>query len=162
MDDTITPAEMADACETSIDTLRYYEREGLLEQVPRTPGGRRRYRPEDVAWSQVLRCLRITEMPIRQLQRFAALVRAGDDSTAERLDLLQHHRQHVLRRIDELDRALEVLEHKIEIYSSARASDGHPPATPPPRAPRRPMPSVGATAAGPDRATATHNDDRSA
>ena len=160
--DDITPAEMADACETSIDTLRFYEREGLLEQVPRTPGGRRRYRPEDVAWVQVLRCLRITEMPIRQLQRFAALVRAGDDNLAERLDLLQRHRQQVLRRIDELDRALEVLDHKIEIYSSARASDGHPAATPPPRTPRRTVPAGRAAAARADPAAATRSDDRSA
>lgn len=56
----LTPAEMADACEVSIDTLRYYEKEGLLEPVERTSGGQRRYNADDVAWVHVLRCLPVT------------------------------------------------------------------------------------------------------
>lgn len=116
---TLTPAEMADECDVSIDTLRYYEREGLLDPVERTAGNQRRYSPGDIAWVQVLRCLRVTEMPIRDLRRFADLVRQGDDGIADRLALLEAHRAEVLRRMDELRVALDTIDHKIEVYRDA-------------------------------------------
>jgi DNA-binding transcriptional MerR regulator len=126
MDDAITSAEMAAATGISIDTLRYYEREGLLEPVPRTSGGHRRYRREDVTWVQVVSCLRITHMPIRELREFAELVRQGDDRVPDRLTLLRQHRQRVLDRMTELQQALDVLDHKIEVYRAIRTTDGHP------------------------------------
>ena len=85
----LTPAEMADACGVSIDTLRYYEREGLLEPVARTESGRRRYSADDAAWVRVLRCLRVSAMPIRDMKEFAELVRRGDEAIPDRLDILR-------------------------------------------------------------------------
>ena len=52
----LTPAQMAQSSGVSIDTLRYYEREGLLNAVARAGNGHRRYSPDDVAWVEVLRC----------------------------------------------------------------------------------------------------------
>ena len=59
----LTPGGMAELTGTSIDTLRYYEREGLLSGVSRAPNGHRRYSEEDVGWVDVLRCLRLTACP---------------------------------------------------------------------------------------------------
>ena len=116
---TLTPAEMADACGVSIDTLRYYEKEGLLDPIARTDAGQRRYSADDAAWVRVLRCLRLTAMPIREMKQFAALVRSGDDAIPERLDILRRHRADVVARIDELHRAIEVIDEKIDAYSVA-------------------------------------------
>ncbi len=67
--DGLAPADMAAACGATIDTLRYYEREGLLDPIARTGGGQRRYRATDVAWVEILRCLRVTALPIREMRR---------------------------------------------------------------------------------------------
>jgi DNA-binding transcriptional MerR regulator len=126
MDDELTPAEMAEACEVTIDTLRYYEREGLLDQIPRTDGGQRIFSRDDVAWVRVLRCLRTTAMPIREMRHFAELVRIGDSAIPERVELLARHRIVVLAQIDDLHRALEMIDHKLEAYSTITAADGTP------------------------------------
>lgn len=118
MSERLSPAEMAERCDVSVDTLRYYEREGLLSPIERTAGGQRRYGPEDVGWVQVLRCLRATALPIREMKEFAALMRRGDEAIPERAKLLRVHRENVLVQIKELHDALETIDHKIEVYSA--------------------------------------------
>lgn len=130
MEDLITPAEMAEACDVTIDTLRYYEREGLLHAVGRTSGNQRRYRADDVAWVQVLRCLRVTDMPIRDMRTFAELVRAGDAAIPERMALLEEHRRTVVAQIERLHEALATIDHKIEAYAERLAADGTPAVSP--------------------------------
>ena len=117
--DRLTPAEMALACDVTIDTLRYYEKQGLLDPVERTAAGQRRYSVDDVAWVAVLRCLRVTAMPIREMRRFADLVRRGDEAIPERLAILRDHRADVVAKIADLHRAVEVIDEKIDAYRQA-------------------------------------------
>jgi len=70
---SFSPAEAAEHSGLSIDTLRYYEREGILPAVARTAGGRRTYTDDDLARLEFLRCLRETGMPIAKLRRYAEL-----------------------------------------------------------------------------------------
>src|SRR6266536_356060 len=72
-----SPAQVADRTGFSLDTLRYYERIGLLDGIARTPGGRRSFTDDDLGWLEVLRCLRDTGMPIAQMLRYAELCRTG-------------------------------------------------------------------------------------
>ncbi len=123
--DALTPSEMAEASGVSIDTLRYYEKEGLLDSIARTESGQRRYSGDDAAWVRVLRCLRVTAMPIREMKEFAELVRRGDDAIPERLDILRRHRADVVTKIDELHHAIEVIDEKIAAYSVATGSTPH-------------------------------------
>lgn len=116
--DHLSPAEMARRCSVSVDTLRYYEREGLLTSIERTSGGQRRYGADDVAWVQILRCLRTTALPIREMKRFAELVRRGDEAIPERAELLRAHRRDVEAQIAALHEALETIDHKIAAYSA--------------------------------------------
>jgi DNA-binding transcriptional MerR regulator len=112
-----SPSEVADRTGFSIDTLRYYEREGLLTGIERTPGGRRTYSQHDVDWLHLVRCLRDTGMPIADLRRYAEL--SADDATLqERLDLLAHHDAEVQAAIDALLRQQEQLREKIAWYRS--------------------------------------------
>lgn len=113
----LTPAEMADTTGVSIDTLRYYEREGLLRNVARATNGHRRYNPTDVVWVQVLRCLRDTGMTIEQLRHYADLGEQGPGTEPERRELLLAHRAEVERRRDDLDRALGLIDHKLTFYA---------------------------------------------
>lgn len=114
----LSPMEMAERCGVSTETLRYYEREGLLGQVHRNRGNQRRYDADDVAWVKVLRCLRVTAMPIREMKRFAELVRLGDAGMAARVEVLQAHRAEVIEQRAALDDALAMIDHKIEVYTS--------------------------------------------
>ncbi|GAB4066109.1 MerR family transcriptional regulator [Angustibacter speluncae] len=112
---TYTPAEAAERSGFSIDTLRYYEREGILPAVDRTTGGQRRYTDDDLGRLAFLRCLRDTGMPIAQLRRFAEL--STDETTLpERVALLQEHEAVVERQIAELQGWRERLQDKIGWY----------------------------------------------
>ncbi len=101
----MTSAEMTERSGVSIDTLRYYEREGLLSGVSRAPNGHRRD-SEDAGWVDVLRCLRLTGMSIQQMKHFTALGDVGNDMAQERYGVLIGHRERVLSRIVELEEAL--------------------------------------------------------
>lgn len=123
---TITTAELsiADVARhtgVSAHTLRYYERIGLIEPVDRAGSGHRRYREQDLRWVEVLTKLRATGMPIRRMQAYAELVRAGEGTEGERLALLETHRDEVRTQLAEVARHLEFIETKIEIYRERTA-----------------------------------------
>lgn len=111
----LTPAEMAEHTGLSLDTLRYYERIGLITDVDRGDSGHRRYSSDDVGWVDVLRCLRTTGMPIARMQQFAELCRTHG-TEVQRLDLLVEHHHDVVASIAELQEALLVIEGKIAAY----------------------------------------------
>jgi DNA-binding transcriptional MerR regulator len=87
MTGSISPGQAAEQPGFSLDTLRYYERIGLLDDIGRAPSGHRRFREEDLEWLGVLRCLRDTGMPIAQMCRYAELARCGQPTLADRLTL---------------------------------------------------------------------------
>lgn len=114
---TFSISEVASAAGLSIDTLRYYERTGLLlEAIDRAASGHRRYTDRDVSWVVFLTKVRQTGMPIRQMGAYARLVRAGRGNEDERLALLEAHRNAVVKRVAETQRSLESIEKKIENY----------------------------------------------
>ncbi|MEQ4723048.1 MerR family transcriptional regulator [Nonomuraea sp. B19D2] len=115
-----TPAEVVEETGFSLDTLRYYEKIGLLERVGRNAAGQRRFSQEDVGWLGTLRCLRDTGMPIRQMQRFAELVRAGDHTIPDRIKLLEEHDRQVRAQIDNLTERQRYIRNKISYYRSIR------------------------------------------
>ncbi len=113
----LTIAQAAEQLGLSADTLRYYERDGLLlRPVPRSSSGHRRYEEPDLRWVGLVTKLRATGMPIREVRRYAGLVRAGDGNETERLDLLHAHRRLVLEQLAEVTAHLGAIDHKIGIY----------------------------------------------
>lgn len=110
--------EAAERTGLSVHTLRYYEREGLIPSVGRDAGsGHRRYTERDLSALDFLNKLRLTGMPIREMQRFTALYRDGDASLPERRRMLEERRCAVLARIEELQSCLRVLDYKIDFYN---------------------------------------------
>jgi DNA-binding transcriptional MerR regulator len=119
-DQTFTIAEVADQTGVSAHALRYYERIGLLD-VGRQASGHRRFTEHDVERVVFIGRLRATAMPIREIQRYFALVAGGPATEGERLALLQAHRATVLDRISELEGALGAIEYKITRYGGTCA-----------------------------------------
>ncbi|MBN9240817.1 MAG: MerR family transcriptional regulator [Micrococcales bacterium 70-64] len=119
---TITDArlaisEVAEATGLSTHTLRYYERAGLmLTPVDRASSSHRRYTEADIAWVGFLTKLRSTGMPIAVVAEYAELVRRGDVTTADRLELLQRHRISVLAQLEEVTQSLAAIDKKIALY----------------------------------------------
>ena len=106
----------------SIDTLRYYEREGLIASVARAGSGHRRYGTDDVLWVEVLRCLRETGMSIEQLRRYCDLGAQGDHTKPERRRMLEEHRTLVEIQIAERHEALRLIDHKLSFYDDVAAA----------------------------------------
>ncbi|SFR71077.1 DNA-binding transcriptional regulator, MerR family [Agromyces sp. CF514] len=116
-----TPAQVVERTGFSLDTLRYYEREGLIGPIDRTAGGRRTYRQEHLDWLGLVRCLRDTGMPIADLKRYTAL--ADDESTlAQRIELLERHDREVQASIDLLLEQQRHLHEKIAWYRGQAAA----------------------------------------
>jgi DNA-binding transcriptional MerR regulator len=110
-------AEAAERSGLTAHTLRYYERDGLmLAPVSRSATGHRRYTDRDLTWITLVTCLRGTGMPIRDVRRYAELVRAGDGNEQERLALLRTHREAVLAQLAEVTGHLGAIDRKIGIY----------------------------------------------
>ncbi|MCZ4125471.1 MerR family transcriptional regulator [Streptomyces sp. H39-S7] len=122
----LTPAQTVARSGFSLDTLRYYERIGLLGTVGRSHTGHRRFTPHDLEWLGVLRCLRDTGMPIAEMRRFAGLVRDGEGTFSARLALLEQHDAQVEERIAHLRRQQELVHDKIAFYRSVTAAPTPP------------------------------------
>jgi DNA-binding transcriptional MerR regulator len=117
--EALSIAEAAELTGLTADTLRYYERDGLmLRPVPRGSSGHRQYGERDIEWIRLITKLRSTGMPIRDVRRYADLVRAGDGNEVERLDLLQAHRRAVLARLAEVQDHLGAIDYKIGLYEA--------------------------------------------
>jgi DNA-binding transcriptional MerR regulator len=120
----------------TIDTLRYYDRAGLLGAVHRDAGGRRIFDQDTLGLLDVVLRLRRTGMPVEDVRHFVDLVRSGDTTRGGRLDLLRAHRRRVLAQLDQLHDDLAVIDWKIAAYQAGE--DGTEPPPPPPGWPRPP------------------------
>jgi MerR family transcriptional regulator, aldehyde-responsive regulator len=118
----LTPAEMSHRTGVSIDTLRYYEREGLLTNVARADSGHRRYSTDDVLWVEVLRCLRNTGMSIDQLRHYCSLGQQGQGTAPERMAMLSKHRALLVGQMGELRLAIDLIDHKLDHYRADAAA----------------------------------------
>lgn len=124
MTGSIPPSQAAEQSGFSLDTLRYYERIGLLDDIGRAPSGHRRFREEDLEWLGVLRCLRDTGMPIARMREFAGQVRAGNGTFAQRLTLLEEHDRAVADQIALLERQRARIQEKIDYYRTTLTAAG--------------------------------------
>ena len=114
---TYSIAQAAERSGLSIDTLRYYERIGLVDPPARDSGGRRSYSDDDLSWLEFLTKLRTTGMPIRLMREYAQLRHKGLATASRRKQLLHDHRADVRQRIAELQECLAVLDYKIDNYA---------------------------------------------
>ena len=105
----------------TIDTLRWYEKIGLIRRPPRDGGGRRVYPPDTPAWIGFLARLKATGMSVADMLVYARLREQGPQTTAPRREMLERHRAQVLAQIALLQDSVVVLDDKIETYRSIEA-----------------------------------------
>ncbi|MBQ9691278.1 MAG: MerR family transcriptional regulator [Eggerthellaceae bacterium] len=113
--------QVAKLLNTTSSTLRYYESEGLLTPVSRSNGGQRVFSQEDLEACRVIDCLKQSGLSIKEIKQFMELVRQGDASIEERLELFENRRNALLEEMERLQQTLGVLEYKCWYYKEALA-----------------------------------------
>ncbi|MDO4270434.1 MAG: MerR family transcriptional regulator [Eubacteriales bacterium] len=112
----MTIAEVSKKYDISADTLRYYERIGLIPPVPRTKGGVRNYDEASCGWVELMKCMRAAGVQIEALIEYVALFQRGDETIDARKALLIEQRDQLLSRMDDMRRSLDRLNDKIDRY----------------------------------------------
>ncbi len=112
-------AEVSERYRLSADTLRYYERVGLIPPVNRNESGIRDYNELDLRRVDFIKCMRSAGLPVVVLIEYVGLVQQGDETIEARKQILIEQRELLLIRMKEMQKTLDILDHKIEVYEKA-------------------------------------------
>jgi DNA-binding transcriptional MerR regulator len=111
-------AEVSERHGISSDTLRYYERIGLIPPVNRNESGIRDYNETDVKRVEFIKCMRSAGLPIEVLIEYVGLVQQGDTTIEARKDILKEQREQLAAKMKEMQKTLDMLDHKIKVYEN--------------------------------------------
>lgn len=117
----MTIAEVSKKYNLTQDTIRYYERIGLLPEVPRTKSGIRDFNEESCKSLEFIKCMRSAGMPIEPLIEYMTLFRKGKSTVTARKELLMEQRKNLAEKQEEIRKTLERLDYKIELYNEIEA-----------------------------------------
>ncbi|ADL51221.1 MerR family transcriptional regulator [Clostridium cellulovorans] len=115
----MTISEVSKKYELSQDTLRYYERIGLIPPVNRNKSGIRDYTEEDCRWVEFIKCMRASGLPIEVLIEYVALFQKGDETIEARKDILVEQHKVLVEKMEEIKKTIERLDYKITIYEDS-------------------------------------------
>jgi len=101
-------AEASEGYDISSDTLRYYERIGLIPPVNLSKSGNRDYREIDVRRVEFIKCMRSAGLPIEVLTEYVGLVQQGDQTIEARKEILREQREQLAARMKELQKTLDL------------------------------------------------------
>ncbi|MDK2905346.1 MAG: MerR family transcriptional regulator, aldehyde-responsive regulator [Eubacteriaceae bacterium] len=118
----MTITEVSKKYNMTQDTLRYYERIGLIPAVNRTKSGMRDYTEESCGWIELAKCMRSAGIPIEALIEYCALTQQGDRTITARKELLVEERTKLLQKMEEMKKTLDKLNYKIDIYEKAEVT----------------------------------------
>jgi DNA-binding transcriptional MerR regulator len=114
----MTIAEVSKQYGLTADTLRYYERIGLIPAVGRGAGGIRKYMPFDCDWIDFIKCMRHSGVQVEALIEYVALFQQGDATAHARKRILVEQRAQIAARVADMQKMLDRLDYKIEQYDS--------------------------------------------
>ncbi|WP_211746168.1 MerR family transcriptional regulator [Paenibacillus sp. Marseille-Q4541] len=109
-------SEVSKKFELSQDTLRYYERIGLIPRVNRNKSGIRDYTEEDCRWVEHIKCMRGVGLPVETLTEYVQLYQQGDETIDARKQLLIKQREELSKRMKEMESVLGRMDDKIARY----------------------------------------------
>ena len=109
-------AEVSERFDISLDTLRYYERIGLIQPVTRKENGIRDYNEIDLKHVELAKCMRSAGLPVEVLIEYIQLVQQGDKTIEARKEILEDQRKHLLIKMEEMQNTLATLNYKIDVY----------------------------------------------
>lgn len=114
----LTITEVSKKYNIKPDTIRYYERIGLLPKIPRKNNGNRYFNEGMQGWIEMIVCLRHSGVPVEKLIDYADMLRAGDETLQAREDLLKEQLKELEQKKKDLNRSINRLKHKISLYES--------------------------------------------
>ena len=112
-------SEVSEQCGISSDTLRYYERIGLLPPVNRNKSGIREYTELDLRRVEFIKCMRSVGLPIEVLIEYYRLVQQGDQTIEARKEILIEQREKLVAKMAEIQKTLDLVDYKINVYENA-------------------------------------------
>lgn len=115
----MTIKEVSEKFGISQDTLRYYERVGMIPHVTRTAGGIRNYQESDLGWVEMALCMRSAGLPIEAMIEYVRLFQEGDETIPARLQLLLDQREALIEQKAQIDSTLKRLNYKMSRYERA-------------------------------------------
>ena len=120
---TYSAGEAARKLKLTKETLRYYERDGLLPPIHKNKSGHRAYSETDIEWIFLIKCLRDTDMSIAKIKQYVSLlISKGGDSISERRDILIEHKAFILGKIELFQNLLQLIEAKVKFYDKTLKS----------------------------------------
>lgn len=115
----MTIAEVSKKYELTADTLRYYERVGMIPPVNRTPGGLRDYTEENCKWVELSKCLRSAGLSVEAIIEYVRLSQQGDDTIPARRQLLVQQQKQLIVQKQVIENTISLLNYKISRYDTA-------------------------------------------
>lgn len=112
--------EVAEKCDLSVHTLRFYDKEGLLPFITRNKSGNREFSEQSLDLIRLICCLKNTGMPIKEIKQYIDLVMEGDPTNEVRRQLIVDHRKEVVRQINDLKKNLNLIDLKISHYDNKK------------------------------------------
>ena len=113
----MTISEVSKKYNLTQDTIRYYEKIGLIPKAPRTKSGIRDFDDETCRWIEFIKCMRSSGISIDVLTKYVELFRQGKDTAGERKNLLIEQRNKLLKKQEEIQATIQRLDYKIKIYT---------------------------------------------
>lgn len=115
----VTIKDVSEKYQISQDTLRYYERIGVIPKVTRTSGGIRNYQEDDLGWVELAICMRSAGLAVESIIEYVKLSQQGDETIPARLQLLVEQKESLNEQKEKLQKALDKLDYKISRYEIA-------------------------------------------
>ena len=115
----MTIKEICEKYDITPDTLRYYERVGVIPEVHRTKGGIRDFTDEDIAWVENAICMRSAGVPVEMLIEYVRLYQEGDGTFQARRDILAEARGEIQKQLDKYQATMDRINYKISRYDEA-------------------------------------------
>lgn len=116
---TYSIGEVAAKTGLSTYTLRFYEKEGLLPNIRKNSAGLRRFSEDDLGWLYILDCLKSTGLPLKEIRHYFELIKRGDETLAERLQIFENQKIRLEKQIEILQNNMEKINFKIKYYQAA-------------------------------------------
>ena len=103
----------------TVPTLRYYDKEGLLPFVDKKANGTRVFKDEDFQGLALIKCMKNSGVPIKEIKKYMDLCKEGDSTLQQRLEIFLDRKEAVLKQMEELNKVMETINHKIKYYETA-------------------------------------------
>lgn len=114
----MTIKEVSEKYGISTDALRYYERVGMIPSVTRSAGGIRNYTDDDIAWVELVICMRGAGLPVEAIIEYVRLFKEGDSTMKARLELLKEQRENLVCQKKKIEDTIKRLDYKISVYEN--------------------------------------------